>query len=382
MSFPSSRSDGSHHSSAAEAAPSLPGSSGLLSGPTSSTLRRSTSSTSTKLPRAIQLFDMLDSVSPPVPSSSSSVPLPPRRAINLFDELDLVPPTSVSTSQSSGPVASSSNTRAFHLFDDLGPIPSPHGLETAFGTNTSSFLLTGFEGRLANDPALTPSHSDPCPTVPPQLRRIAKLPARATRPKPIAQTTADAKCSSDIIELTDSDDEISAHRRRPSNPSDLVFNTNDLLSTRQTRRGWRGSYRPQDWVLSRDEFHSEQVDRDQALAAETDTFPTFVSSFFRLHFILLSVFPFQAISAGDLQSVHSYLMARYEADTLDEYVRLLALFRNTRAIELENARNRCAELQNIADTIELAQFAVLRRLDSRRSIIPPSPPPTGGHPPS
>lgn len=68
-----------------------------------------------------------------------------------------------------------------------------------------------------------------------------------------------------------------------------------------------------------------------------------------------------------MQSLHRYLMSRYEVETYDEYLHLLALFRNTRAIEAQKARTRYAELQDISANIEFARHAVLRRLQQRRS---------------
>ena len=75
-----------------------------------------------------------------------------------------------------------------------------------------------------------------------------------------------------------------------------------------------------------------------------------------------------------MQSLHQYLMARYDVDSLDDYIHLLSLFRNTRAIEMEKACGRVTELESVSATLEIARLSILRQLQQRR---PPS-----GTPPS
>jgi len=75
----------------------------------------------------------------------------------------------------------------------------------------------------------------------------------------------------------------------------------------------------------------------------------------------------KAISADDLESMHRYLMARYEVETFDDYIHLLALFRNTCAIEAVKARERVIELTNISTSVDLARQSIRRRLQLRRS---------------
>jgi hypothetical protein len=75
----------------------------------------------------------------------------------------------------------------------------------------------------------------------------------------------------------------------------------------------------------------------------------------------------KAISAGDLESIHRYLMARYVVETFEDYIHLLALFRNTRVIEAAKARDRVFELTEISTSIENARQSILRRLQLRRS---------------
>jgi hypothetical protein len=75
----------------------------------------------------------------------------------------------------------------------------------------------------------------------------------------------------------------------------------------------------------------------------------------------------KSISANDLESVHRYLLTRYKVKTFDEYIHLLALFRNTRAIEAAKAHDRVMELADISTSIENARQSIIRRLQLRRS---------------
>jgi hypothetical protein len=73
------------------------------------------------------------------------------------------------------------------------------------------------------------------------------------------------------------------HLRHTSANDDVnfIFNTNDLLATRQTIRSWRGSSRPEDWIVAREDLHADHVDSDRALPNEMQDpwFPTFVRQF-------------------------------------------------------------------------------------------------------
>ena len=71
------------------------------------------------------------------------------------------------------------------------------------------------------------------------------------------------------------------------------------------------------------------------------------------------------ISHQDIESLHRYLMSRYDIKDYDDYLHVLSLFRNTRAIEAENALNRYHELQSVASTLENARIQLLRRIDER-----------------
>jgi hypothetical protein len=70
-------------------------------------------------------------------------------------------------------------------------------------------------------------------------------------------------------------------RVSPATDVNFVFNTNDLLATRQTIRSWRGSNRPEDWIVAREDLHADHVDNDRALPGEIQDpwFPSFVSQF-------------------------------------------------------------------------------------------------------
>jgi len=68
-----------------------------------------------------------------------------------------------------------------------------------------------------------------------------------------------------------------------------------------------------------------------------------------------------------MASLHYYLMVRYAVNDYAGYLHLLAMFRNTNAIEAGNARADYAELVDLATSNELARLAVLKRIRDRRS---------------
>ena len=67
-----------------------------------------------------------------------------------------------------------------------------------------------------------------------------------------------------------------------------------------------------------------------------------------------------------MQSLHSYLMAQFEVETFEEYIQMVALFRNTQAIEMMNARQQLSELAKVANSFETSRSAILSRLKERR----------------
>jgi hypothetical protein len=60
-------------------------------------------------------------------------------------------------------------------------------------------------------------------------------------------------------------------------------------------------------------------------------------------------------------------MARYDIQSYDDYVHILALFRNTRAIEAQNARQRYTELSEACTSIENARLSIIKRMQDRHS---------------
>jgi len=58
-------------------------------------------------------------------------------------------------------------------------------------------------------------------------------------------------------------------------------------------------------------------------------------------------------------------MARYDIESYDDYIQILALYRNTRAIEAQNARQRFAELSEASAAVERARLSAIRRLQDR-----------------
>jgi hypothetical protein len=299
---------------------------------------------------------------PPPPSA----PLPnavPRRAIDMFNLFPRDSPQQSAPLPANDPTPNAKPRRAidmFDLFPSTDPLPPP---PSAPSPNVKPPRAIDFL-------ELFPSGS---PT--PILRPIAKLPRRfrhapKTLDVDIDLTLPEPAFNADVLELTDSDDEQNPKPAKSTFPSsDFIYNTNDLLKTRQTTRTWEGSYFPESWIPSREELHSEQVDEDRALPAELcdDTFPSFVSSISLFFFVCLH--PLQAISAGDMESLHRYLMSRYEVDDLQDYLQVLALFRNTRGIECKNAHSRWGELAEIARSLNTARYAILRKLQDR-GLVP------------
>lgn len=153
----------------------------------------------------------------------------------------------------------------------------------------------------------------------------------------------------------------------PSFPK-FTFNTDNLLATRQTNRFWRGSRQPVEWILSREELHAQHVDLDRELPSEMDDpwYPSFVCLF---SFSVIDLTPCftQAISPNDLESLHWYLMARYNIENLDDYVQLLALYWNTRAVDAQNACQQLMELSAACTNLEKTRLSVIRRLKERHA---------------
>jgi len=58
-------------------------------------------------------------------------------------------------------------------------------------------------------------------------------------------------------------------------------------------------------------------------------------------------------------------MARYDIQSYDDYIHILALYRNTRAVEAQNARQRFTQLSEASAAVERARLSVIRRLQDR-----------------
>jgi hypothetical protein len=60
-------------------------------------------------------------------------------------------------------------------------------------------------------------------------------------------------------------------------------------------------------------------------------------------------------------------MARYDVRDSDEYLHLLALYRNTRAIEAQKARLRFTELMDARASIAKVRLSVIQAMQDRHS---------------
>ena len=207
---------------------------------------RSADSRSTALPPATPgSLSALQSASMAV--DPPAIPQPRRRAIDvvhglkrLADSASVRPsiPSAGGTSQSALPPSLSPRCRAVDLIQRLS---SKHRRPAAA------------------QPAEV--HSQP------ETGRKAAKRRRSQSPQVDIDLTMDS-CSSD--------DEERPPRRVLDEP-ELVYNTNDILATRQTIRGWSNSSDPSSWILSREELHSDQVDLDRLLPGALEDFPSFVS---------------------------------------------------------------------------------------------------------
>jgi hypothetical protein len=69
-----------------------------------------------------------------------------------------------------------------------------------------------------------------------------------------------------------------------------------------------------------------------------------------------------------MESMHQFLMARYQIADYEEYKYLLALLRNTRAIAAHKARSRHAHLWHLQDTVDNARNQIIHQLKEGRCI--------------
>lgn len=120
--------------------------------------------------------------------------------------------------------------------------------------------------------------------------------------------------------------------------------------------------------MGRELQHAEHVELDRMLPERMkDTFlPEFVS-LFSLGAPDPQFINFQAISLRDLQSLHRYILSRYDIQDYDEYLHLLALYRNTRAIEVQKASTRFTELNLAVTSVAKARLGIIKAMEDRRS---------------
>ena len=69
-----------------------------------------------------------------------------------------------------------------------------------------------------------------------------------------------------------------------------------------------------------------------------------------------------------MDSFHRYLLSRYDIHTYEDYVHLLALFRNTRAIEAHNARQRYSDISAACASVEELRLSAIQRLKDHHSM--------------
>ena len=63
-----------------------------------------------------------------------------------------------------------------------------------------------------------------------------------------------------------------------------------------------------------------------------------------------------------MEALHRYLVARHQVDDYDGYLRLLAIFRNTAAIEATKARARHDELRDAVFQVLAIRDAMLEKI--------------------
>ena len=69
-----------------------------------------------------------------------------------------------------------------------------------------------------------------------------------------------------------------------------------------------------------------------------------------------------------MESMHRFVMARYQIANFDDYKYILALLRNTRAISAHKARSRHADIQSLQDAVDDTRSRLVKQLTEGRSI--------------
>ena len=66
-----------------------------------------------------------------------------------------------------------------------------------------------------------------------------------------------------------------------------------------------------------------------------------------------------------MESLHRYLMARHHVDNFEDYMALLAMYRNTAAIEAIKARTRRREIDDAIQQVAVIRNLVIGRFRGR-----------------
>lgn len=229
--------------------------------------------------------------------------LPPRPRIRAIDALRGLPQTSHKLSFASVPPTTAvSPSLAPHGLDFNAVTPPPAQLipstqipnPVRARTHPRALDLLKGMSSTAKSEAPEPSLSEPRPHSSPSSRPSKRRRLRLPSPEVIELSDSDPD-ESDVIEILESDEESDplAKRRSTETPEFDVLNTNHLLQTRTTVRDWLSDDDFAAWVISREEFHSEQVDRDMTLPASlNDLSSSYVRPLhFCFHFFNMLVFP-------------------------------------------------------------------------------------------
>ena len=68
-----------------------------------------------------------------------------------------------------------------------------------------------------------------------------------------------------------------------------------------------------------------------------------------------------------MDSLHRYLMARHHVDNYADYMALLAMYRNTAAIEAIKAHTHRMEIDHLIEQVNVIRSIVIRRFVRRRN---------------
>lgn len=139
------------------------------------------------------------------------------------------------------------------------------------------------------------------PVLPEPIQSTAEL--RHTVRPPKRRRSHSLEVDIDLTKDNSGSDEEERPCRSMFLEPELIYNTNDLLATRQTVRGWNNSSDPSSWILSREEWHSEQVDLDRLLPGALDDYPSFV----RNKCFDSSIVFFTLFTIGHLRRRHAFV---------------------------------------------------------------------------